>query len=270
MKSIVFIFALILAVSANGKLIEINKNNISMVLIKCASTVIPSNDRIAGGSAAIQGQIPYIVSIQTLQQLHICGGAIVNSRWIITAGHCIINRAPSSLIARVGSLRLSEGGVTHGIHQARIHPGFNLNTRANDLSTIQTTIPIVFNVLVRSIPLSASIVDTVNAVVSGWGQTVAGGELSQSLQFFNTITIRNPQCITQLANTGLGPLVTNQHICAVTRVGQGICGGDNGAPLTQNNELIAIASFAVPCGTGVPDVFIRLQPYALWISQNTV
>lgn len=211
-----------------------------------------------------------MVAIQNLQQLHICGGAIVNSRWIITAGHCIINRAPSSLTARVGSLQRTVGGVLHGIHQARIHPGFNYNTRANDLSTIQTTQPIVFNILVKSIPVSASIVDTVNAVVSGWGQTVTGGELSQSLQFFNTITIRNPQCAAQLANSGLAPLLTNQHICALTRVGQGICTGDNGAPLAQNNELIAIASFAIPCGTGVPDVFIRLQPYALWISQNTV
>lgn len=202
--------------------------------------------------------------------MHICGGAIVNSRWIITAGHCIINRAPSSLVARVGSLNRSAGGSVHGIHQARIHPLFNHLTRANDLATIQTTQTIIFNVLVRAIPLSASIVDTVNAVVSGWGQTVAGGELSQSLQFFNTITIRNPICAAQLVNSGFASLVTNEHICSLTRYGQGICGGDNGAPLTSNNELIAIASFAIPCGTGVPDVFIRLQPYALWISQNTV
>ena len=40
---------------------------------------------IAGGADAVPGQFPYLVSLRRADDLNFCGGAILNSRWILTA-----------------------------------------------------------------------------------------------------------------------------------------------------------------------------------------
>lgn len=40
---------------------------------------------IAGGSDAVPGQFPYLVSLRRADDLNFCGGAILNTRWILTA-----------------------------------------------------------------------------------------------------------------------------------------------------------------------------------------
>ena len=46
-------------------------------------------DRIIGGTVAVEGEFPYIASIQTSGSRHICGGFIYNSKWIVTAASCV-------------------------------------------------------------------------------------------------------------------------------------------------------------------------------------
>lgn len=43
------------------------------------------NGRIFGGQLATLGQFPHMVTIQNFVHGHNCGGAIINSRWILTA-----------------------------------------------------------------------------------------------------------------------------------------------------------------------------------------
>jgi secreted trypsin-like serine protease len=44
--------------------------------------------RIVGGSEAVDGEIPWQVSVQTKSGFHMCGGSIVSADWIVTAAHC--------------------------------------------------------------------------------------------------------------------------------------------------------------------------------------
>lgn len=46
------------------------------------------NWRIIGGEEAKDGEFPYQVSVQVFND-HNCGGAIVSSKWILTAAHCV-------------------------------------------------------------------------------------------------------------------------------------------------------------------------------------
>lgn len=49
--------------------------------------------RIVNGQDAVRGQFPYYVfiEIQMPQLCNVCGGSLISSEWILTAGHCLEN-----------------------------------------------------------------------------------------------------------------------------------------------------------------------------------
>eukprot|EP00897_Mesotaenium_endlicherianum_P010506 jgi/Mesen1/9484/ME000063S08936 len=68
--------------------------------------------RIVGGlPAASLKWFPYSVSIRTSDYAHRCGGSIIAPRWILTAGHCVVDGfdgrlEPSDLLVVAGELDL--------------------------------------------------------------------------------------------------------------------------------------------------------------------
>ena len=60
--------------------------------ILCSECGVRSSDivvpYIAGGDLVTAGKWPWVVSISYLGK-PICGGALINSRWVLTAGHCV-------------------------------------------------------------------------------------------------------------------------------------------------------------------------------------
>lgn len=71
--------------------------------------------RIVGGKNATADQFPHQISIRYhetgITYRHFCGGAILTSRWVVTAAHCTIGNAPSGLFVIASSYRLSAGTV---------------------------------------------------------------------------------------------------------------------------------------------------------------
>lgn len=43
--------------------------------------------RIVGGYKIDIQDVPYQISLQSSSR-HLCGGSIINEKWILTAGHC--------------------------------------------------------------------------------------------------------------------------------------------------------------------------------------
>lgn len=83
-------------------------------------------DRIANGLNATVDQFPYMVSIRHASNLqHYCGGSILSSQWILTAGHCVEDPDPAKLIIYVGSISLKSGGFKYKVSNVILHENYS-------------------------------------------------------------------------------------------------------------------------------------------------
>lgn len=87
--------------------------------------------RIINGKDAISGQFPYYVflDVRTSVGETVCGGSLISSEWILTAGHCLED--VTSIRAFLGSLRvfnkieMGRQFIKVGAKELHIHPGFS-------------------------------------------------------------------------------------------------------------------------------------------------
>uniref|UniRef100_A0A8D8C6J2 Chymotrypsin-2 n=2 Tax=Culex pipiens TaxID=7175 RepID=A0A8D8C6J2_CULPI len=236
-----------------------------------AAGALPSRaGRVVGGSDAAEGQFPYQVSLRSAAGAHFCGGSIVNSRWILTAGHCAAGRTPVNTVVVVDTVTLDAGGVAHVAERIVVHPQYSEGNLANDIAVIRVAVPIVFSSRVGPVSLAAELLETgAGATLSGWGQTAVTGLLSNHLQFASVDIITREECMNQHGAGTVGR-IHEFSMCASSTVGAGVCMGDGGSPLTFSGLQEGIVSWGVPCGGKEPDVYTRVSAYRTWIAQNTV
>lgn len=85
------------------------------------------------------------------------------------------------------------------------------------------------------------------------------------MQYQQTVTLNQNDC--RRAHFLLNRLIYDNTICTVNPRGTGICNEDRGNPLvSQNNELVGIASWYVVCGGALPNVYVRIASHVEWIN----
>lgn len=193
-----------------------------------ASEIITRGGRIVGGQSARNNQIPFQVLIQNGNS--ICGGCIINERWVLSAAHCTVSANPMNTRITVGALNRFFSGVQHAVARIVNHPQYQpLPYLANDVCVLQTARQITFNNAVQPISLGSAYIGAgITAVASGWGATAWPGTAPANLQFISLRTITNEDCIARHNN--LNPRNTraihNNVLCTFNQSGQGVCGGN--------------------------------------------
>ncbi|XP_050067472.1 chymotrypsin-2-like [Anopheles maculipalpis] len=226
--------------------------------------------RIVGGMNAASGQFPYQVSLTSLSYQHFCGGAIIGDRWILTAGHCLINRKPENVIAVIGALRSAQGGFNYDAQQFIVHPNFNEWTQENDIGIVRTKWTIHFNTAVFPVKMARTYTPANRAVLaSGWGLTTLNvPKPADVLQFVALRTISNDDC-SQRFQSLQNRVITPSNLCTFSRSEEGTCLGDSGGPLVNDGELVGLVSWGIPCAVGYPDVYVRVASFRAWITAIT-
>jgi secreted trypsin-like serine protease len=72
---------------------------------------------------AVEGQFPYFVSLRTIWNTHMCGGGILNSRWILSAAHCTVFLEIPNIVA--GSTRLNGSGEVYHVEKIVNHQNYD-------------------------------------------------------------------------------------------------------------------------------------------------
>lgn len=141
------------------------------------TTYLQPCDCICHSELAARGQIPYQAKIiatlhhqnPDFRREYLCGGSIIDVRWIITSAQCLYDQKLMKLRVTVGEHRLNIYGDEHIIKRIIIHKGYD-GAWKNNVALLELSQSLGMTHYVKKVPLGWDYVEAdVAAVVSGWG-----------------------------------------------------------------------------------------------------
>ncbi|CAG5982820.1 unnamed protein product [Menidia menidia] len=229
-------------------------------------------DRIVGGHTAAPNSIKYIVSVQSANGQHFCGGSLVHRYWVLTAAHCNIGTDKMMIVAGDYKVNLFEGTEQYAKPQRLvIHPLYNRSTNNADIMLIKLRAPMVLNKFVSLAPLprqGTGVVEGHACQVSGWGyNNLGGGQVPVTLRTVTVPIVSTARC--NSSDSFSGNITTNM-ICAGNRAGgKDACKGDSGGPLVCRGQVYGLVSWGNGCGNAkFPGVYTAVSRFRRWIDQT--
>ncbi len=221
---------------------------------------------IVNGEDADIADFPFQVALRTSDsQFQFCGGTFVNSRYVLTAAHCVFGAPADAIEVYAGSADLNTGGEQIRVQAVRSHTAFG-QTIDYDVALLRLEGSHLYPRVYVQRPDQESYSspgDTATAI--GWGQIGEGtdGLDTDVLQGTTMPIITNDECDRIAGFFFAG--ITDRVICAgAERLGRGVCFGDSGGPLMvpyhESWIQVGITSFAVnrdQCGN-IPAAFARV------------
>nr|AEI58621.1 serine protease [Eupolyphaga sinensis] len=247
---------------------------IALVLGCLGAQAAPPDPRLIGGSNVAQiADYPWVVSVIKMEGENIaalCIGTIVDETHFIIPAHCKLVSDDNYSTYRVRSNTLTYNGTqatTHEITSWIQHEGYDENTKwTNDISLVTVATEFAANV---SAPLAAANAvdpaDEATVTSVGWGATCDGCEFNLELQSVADLRIYSQtNC-----NAFLGEGLNANKVCAGNPSTQhGICKGDSGAPLIENEIVIGIASYLQYLCGSAPAVYTKISKFRTWIDDT--
>ncbi|XP_064082078.1 proclotting enzyme-like [Macrobrachium nipponense] len=268
-----------------------HKNETDYDAMGCGvKNINPVQARILGGEVATYGEWPWQVAL-----VHIatgkpfCGASLLNTRFLLTAGHCAAILPARSIQAWLGAHVLTnqeKGRVVRGISHIIVHEHFVRNNLMNDIALLRMDEPVQLSYSIRPVCLpdvqewdEALFNGTSkrHGVVAGWGLTKEQGDRSPILLQVHLPFLNVSKC--QEVYKRINP-VSEKMLCTYHEAGTGTakdsCKGDSGGPLVTDGAegrwtQVGVVSFGYGCGReGYPGVYTRITQYLLWIYLNII
>ncbi|KAF2898151.1 hypothetical protein ILUMI_08021 [Ignelater luminosus] len=249
--------------------------------------------RIYGGEAVDIGEFPWLALLGFDKDDFVCGGSLINNRYVLTAAHCISDELA---LVRLGEHNIktdvdcegdvpglddcSDPPVDIEIEEKIVHEDYD-NDDPNfyaDIALIKLKKEVNYTEFISPLclPLSSELSNKMyteeKVVVAGWGKTKT--KLQSEIKLKVELLVQtNNDCSKHYRPEGMR--IAGSQMCAGGEKGKDSCSGDSGGPLMYHhrteNELnwicVGIVSYGLDkCGIeSVPGVYTRVTEYLQWI-----
>ncbi|KAL1782929.1 transmembrane protease serine 9-like [Sigmodon hispidus] len=226
--------------------------------------------RILGGLEAEAHSRPYMASVQ-VNGTHVCGGTLVDERWVLTAAHCmdgvIANESVQVLLGAHSLSKREPYKQLYDVLRAVPHPGSGPDRLEDDLLLLQLVQNVSMGPHVRPLPLQREDRDLAPGKlcqVAGWGVVSHTGRRPDVLQKLEVPIMDRNICNLRVHHDGV---ITQNMICAESNR-RDSCRGDSGGPLVCGDKVEGIVAWGSRvCGNRKkPAVFTRLPAYIKWVN----
>ncbi|KAI1887207.1 hypothetical protein AGOR_G00203770 [Albula goreensis] len=241
--------------------------------------------RIYGGKKSIPGAHPWQVSLQVGglslddEFTHMCGGALIEPCWVLTAAHCI---DPGFQIGRAvlgkADLAKDDWSVQNvEVERAIVHENYSQTEDAlyNDIALLKLkdvngrcTNETKF-VKTACLP-DGPFPDGTECTISGWGAT-PNADHSKKLLDAKVLLISQKRCTGDIS---YGSRLDDSMFCAGNmKGGVDSCQGDSGGPLVCERNgthfVYGVVSWGDSCGLrNKPGIYTRVTEFMDWINSK--
>ena len=235
--------------------------------------------KVLGGSDTDISLYPWQVFLVSGNNL--CGGTIIEDKWILTAAHCVfdirgreISASNMQVIAGTTNPFDSAQGVVHYVKDVIIHKDYSVVKLDYDIALLElqeeiwldNAEPVSF---ITAEDSSLGAADPgVLATLTGWGSVQVDPEVfPETLQ-----QVQLPIVSNNVASQVWGPIPPTFLMAGYDNAGKDACNGDSGGPLVVpvdgENKLAGIVSWGSEnCDTY--GAFTRVSLFETWIRDNT-
>ncbi|XP_025989868.2 clotting factor G beta subunit [Solenopsis invicta] len=273
---------------------RIHAEYINLADVPCGRSERIEATRIVGGQNAAPREFPWLVSI-TRKGGHFCGGAILNDKFILTAGHCLCvgtNKIPvKQLRVTLGEHNLRAPEIPAARHEsitnAVLHPGHMCGKYVDDIALLELARPISWSESVKPacLPVATgkpgySAFGGVDAIIAGWGwlgEDRSKNKRADVVQKVEVQVVTNDICNEWYASQKKSVKINTTQMCAgFEEGGKDSCWADSGGPLMVGSHpagplmVIGVVSNGIGCGrVRLPGIYARVSDYVSWITQET-
>ncbi|XP_072518296.1 enteropeptidase [Salminus brasiliensis] len=237
-----------------------------------------SSGRVVGGQDALKGAWPWMASLKWTGR-HVCGAAIIDREWLITAAHCVFgkNIHLSNWVVVLGLHAQYESDTSqrqyHLVDQVIMNPHYNRRTKDSDIALMHLQTRVNFADYIEPICLphpDQQFEPGRRCVIAGWGRLTEGGAVADVMQQAVLPLLNNSQCQEWLPEYN----ITKRMVCAgYAEGGVDSCQGDSGGPLMCEGEnhwvLAGVTSFGVGCAQPQrPGVYALVSEFIDWVVET--
>uniref|UniRef100_A0A3B4BR46 Transmembrane serine protease 15 n=1 Tax=Pygocentrus nattereri TaxID=42514 RepID=A0A3B4BR46_PYGNA len=237
-----------------------------------------SSGRVVGGEDAPKGAWPWMASLKWVGR-HVCGGALIDREWLVTAAHCVFGRNVqlSNWVVMLGLHAQYESDTserqTRQVDQVIMNPRYNRRTKDSDIALMHLQTRVNFTDYIQPICLphpKQRFEPGRKCVIAGWGRLTEGGAVANVLQQAVVPLLNNTLC-----QEWLPQYIINQRMVCAGYAEGGIdsCQGDSGGPLMCKEEghwvLGGVTSFGTGCARPKqPGVYALVSEFTDWVVET--